>query len=457
MLAAEVLPPIPAVILAGGQGTRLGSLAAEKPKALVEVGHQPVLFHQLDLLAAAGIQEVWLLIGHLGEQIQQRCGDGAAWGLRIRYLQESRPLGTAGALLALTGKLHSDFLLLSGDIMLHFDLPRLLRWHAQHPESLGTVVIHPSSHFFDSDLVECDSEGRIQHLHTRPHDPARDYHNQSVASVYVLRAAILDQINPDSRSEIEKDLFPRLLQQGQTLYAYSSPEYFKDMGTPERLAKVQSHWQSGWVSRCSLQQARPAVFLDRDGVLNPDSGQICQPRDLVLYPEAALAVQALNAAGWLVILVTNQPLIAKGLLSEAGLDAIHARLETQLGQVGAWLDAIYVCPHHPEAGFAGERPELKIPCHCRKPAPGMLTAACQHFQLTPSDCWMIGDSSTDAAAAQAAGVHFIGVQTGLACADGRVSMAPPHLEKNLRKAVNYLLEQAGSPVAGSWRHSQAPR
>jgi mannose-1-phosphate guanylyltransferase/phosphomannomutase len=153
---------------------------------------------------------------------------------------------------------------------------------------------------------------------------------------------------------------------------------------------------------------QPAIFLDRDGTLNFDYGWITSPSKIELLPGAAEAVRAVNDAGYLAVLVTNQPVIARGECTIAELDAINRKLESLLlAEAGAHLDAIYYCPHHPDAGFAGERPEYKIRCDCRKPAPGLLRNAARDLNIDVSRSWMIGDSERDLGAAQAFGIPAV--------------------------------------------------
>lgn len=236
----------PAVILAGGRGTRLGHLTAEVPKPLIEIGDRPVLFHQLDQLAEQGFDQVLMLIGHLGEQIRARCGNGSRWGLSIEYLQEDQPRGTGGALLGLQGKLDGPFVLLSGDIMCRFDFRALVDAHRHHrqadPATLGTLVVQADQYMSECDLVEMDLAKRIQALHLRPHDPNRGYENLTIASVYMLETGIFRYIQPHIRQELERDIFSSALAAGESFYGFRNPGYLRDMGSPERLEQVQQEF-----------------------------------------------------------------------------------------------------------------------------------------------------------------------------------------------------------------------
>lgn len=430
-----------AVILAGGRGTRMGQLSNDCPKPLITVGGQPVLFHQLQLLAQYKIQEVTLLTGYLGEQIQTACGDGSRWNLKISYIQEESPQGTAGALRPLREQMHAPFLLFSGDIMLNFDLDRLISFHMAKPDASVTVVVHPNAHMFDSDLVELNAQERVTALHLRPHPSNRWFHNQSIASAYLFSPEVLDFI-PKQKSDIEKGLFPVLMENAKAIYGYSTPEYLKDMGTPERLDRVERDYLSGRIAAMNLAKRKRAVFLDRDGVLNhyiPDLNQI---DDFQMYAFTAKAVKMLNHAGFLVIVITNQPMVAKGFLSETELINIHRKLETELGRDGAIIDALYYCPHHPEKGFPGEKPELKIPCECRKPNIGMIQKAQTRFNINLDESYMIGDSVTDYRTAQNAGLQFLGVATGLGCQDQPLTQKQNlHLFHDLLEAVECIIAQ----------------
>ncbi|MCF0167407.1 MAG: HAD family hydrolase, partial [Bacteroidales bacterium] len=200
-----------------------------------------------------------------------------------------------------------------------------------------------------------------------------------------------------------RDILKPMIPQG-TLYVYDSPEYVKDMGTPERYQAVSEDIASGKVAARNLRNPQKAVFLDRDGTLNEYVGFLTDINKFRLLPAAARMVREINRAGYLAIVVTNQPVIARGEMTLEELDLVHAKMETLLGQEGAYLDDIFYCPHHPDRGFEGERPEYKIECSCRKPKPGMLLDAALKYNIDLKLSHMVGDSDRDMQAAREAGI-----------------------------------------------------
>lgn len=165
----------------------------------------------------------------------------------------------------------------------------------------------------------------------------------------------------------------------------------------------------------NLRERQKAIFLDRDGTLNKYVGFLTDINELELTEGAAEAVRRINASGYLAIVITNQPVIARGEVSKEELSEIHNKLETLLGQDGAYIDAIYYCPHHPDKGFAGERPQYKIECDCRKPRPGMLLQAADDYNIDLTASWMVGDSDSDIKAGTAAGCKTL-------LLDGQISL-----------------------------------
>ena len=179
------------------------------------------------------------------------------------------------------------------------------------------------------------------------------------------------------------------------------------MGTPDRYYSVCADYREGRVTGKNLKNKQKAIFLDRDGTINKYVGFLRNIDDFELIDGVAEAIRKINESGYLAIVVTNQPVIARGEVSFNELEEIHNKMETLLGKEGAYLDAIYYCPHHPHKGYEGERPELKIDCDCRKPKPGMLLKAAEDFNIDLSKSWMIGDGQNDIEAGINAGCKTV--------------------------------------------------
>jgi D,D-heptose 1,7-bisphosphate phosphatase len=434
------------VIPAGGAGTRLAGIAGELPKTLVCIGDKPVLQHQLELAATAGIRQVTILAGYWGDKIAAFVGDGSRFGLTVRTLIEAEPLGNAGLLLQSLDRLPKHFLFLYGDIMLAVNLQRLARRHVDRDADL-TVVAHPNDHPQDSDLLETDADDQVSTIHPCPHPAGRYFANLVNAALYVVRReALRPWAAASGKQDFVKDVMAKLVAGGARVLVYRTSEYIKDIGTPVRLQRVEADWQAGTIRLEDSGDRHPAIFLDRDGTLNVENGFLRSPQDLKLLPGVGMALRSLRQAGFRLVVLTNQPVIARGEASEADLAAIHRCLEWELGKSGAYLDAIYVCPHHPDGGFPGERTELKIPCDCRKPATGLFDRACRDLHIDPAGSWMIGDQIRDIEMAKRAGLRSVLVRTGLARRDGQFQIAPDHIADDLASAAGVILRHEGFAV-----------
>lgn len=428
------------VIVAGGKGTRLSALFGDVPKALVPVAGTPILQHQLELAAKAGVKSATIFAGFLADQIARFVGDGSRFGMAITVHVEEEPLGNAGAVLQSLDNMPERFFVMYGDVMMAVDLARMARFHMDHAAAF-TAFVHPNDHPFDSDLVEADAQGRVTALHNAPHDPGRSYANLVNAALYVVERDALRAFAAPGKQDFTKDVMPGLIASGAKVLAYRSAEYIKDMGTPERLARVEADFKSGKIDLAGSGKPRAAVFLDRDGTLNVEKGFLASQDGLELLPGVGAALKALRQAGYSLVVLTNQPVIARGEASEEDVAAIHRRLEWELGKQGAYLDAVYLCPHHPDRGFAGERPELKIACECRKPGTLMVEQACRDLLLDARASWMIGDQTRDIEMARRAGLRSVLVRTGTGGRDGRFAATPDMIADDIGAAARLILEQ----------------
>ena len=409
------------VIMAGGRGTRISELFPDIPKPLIPIDGIPVLEREICSLASQGFRDIVLTVSYLHEKIEEHFDDGSKWGVRIEYFVEGVPLGNAGALFKIKDKLEDDFLLLNADAVFDVDFNRMVAFHKAH-DGLVTLFTHPNSHPYDSGLILADGEGRVEKWLAKEDERPEYYRNRVNAGLHIINLSVLELSGIDAdkvgavgengkpiKVDLDRQLLKPLAGTGK-MFCYDSPEYVKDMGTPERYYSVCEDYKVGRISGKNLQNKQKAVFLDRDGTINKYVGFLRNIDEFELLDGAADAIKEINASGYLAIVVTNQPVIARGEVSFEELERIHNKMETLLGKEGAYLDAIYFCPHHPHKGYEGERPELKVDCDCRKPKPGMLLKAAQDFNIDLAQSWMIGDGENDIRAGQNAGCQtaFIG-------------------------------------------------
>ncbi|WP_293556914.1 D-glycero-beta-D-manno-heptose 1,7-bisphosphate 7-phosphatase [Phascolarctobacterium sp.] len=397
------------VIMAGGRGTRITSVASDIPKPMIKIGEKPVLEHELECLRSQGFTDIIITVSHLGQIIMDYFGDGSKvspatgkpFGVHIEYYFEKEPLGNAGALFKIKEKLTEDFLLLNADALFDVDFNRFVDYHRQHG-ALVTLFAHANDHPYDSGLLVVDKDNYVQQWLTKEDARPQYYRNIVNGGLHVLSPKVLDVEINTPKVDLDRQILKPLAGTGKIL-CYNSPEYAKDMGTPERYYAACADYKSGKIQGKNLRNKQKAIFLDRDGTINKYVGYLRTPEQFELLEGVGEAIRKINLFGYLAIVVTNQPVIARGEVTADGLQQIHNKMETMLGKEGAYLDGVYYCPHHPDKGFAGEVEELKIVCECRKPKAGLLLQAAKDFNIDLSQSWMIGDSENDVLAGKNAG------------------------------------------------------
>lgn len=401
------------VIMAGGRGTRIAELFPDIPKPLIPVDGMPILEREIRSLASQGFNDLILTVSYLADKIIEYFGDGNRFGVRIDYFVEETPLGNAGALFQLRDKIGKEpFFLLNADAAFDVDFNRMLDFHKKRG-GLVTLFTHPNSHPYDSGLIIADKDGHVEKWLSKEDERPQWYKNRVNAGLHVIDPKVLelslkdldiDQVSglPTGKVDLDRQVLKPLCGTGK-MFCYDSPEYVKDMGTPERFHQVEADFKNGVVQAKNLRKKQKAIFLDRDGTINKYVGFLRNIDDFELINGVSEAIKQINQSGYLAIVVTNQPVIARGEVSWEELHEIHKKMETLLGKDGAYIDGLYVCPHHPDKGFEGERPEYKIDCDCRKPKPGLLLQAARDFNLDLSQSVMIGDSDNDVKAGENAG------------------------------------------------------
>lgn len=398
--------------MAGGMGTRISELFPEIPKPLIPICEKPVLEWEICNLRDQGFKDFVFTVSYKAEMIQSYFGDGSKFGVHIEYFVEKSPLGNAGALFKISN-LNEDFLLLNADSVFDVDFNRFVEFHKSH-HGLVSLFTHPNSHPYDSGLIIADDNKKVQQWLTKEDKRPDYYKNRVNAGLHVISPKALELSGIDAsligkeidgktyKVDLDRHILKPLCGSGN-VFCYDSPEYVKDMGTPDRFNQVIRDFESGLISKKNLSNRQKAVFLDRDGTINKYVGFLRNIDDFELLPGVPDAIKKINESGYLAIVVTNQPVIARGEVSVEELTQIHNKMESLLGLKGAYLDAIYYCPHHPDKGFDYEIKELKINCECRKPKPGMLLKAASDFNIDLKNSFMVGDSENDIKAGHNAG------------------------------------------------------
>lgn len=431
-----------AVIMAGGKGTRLASVTKDIPKPMVPIAGKALLEYQIENLKENGVDHIILIIGHLGNVIREHFGNGDGFGVNISYYEEQKPLGTAGALTRIKDRLDQTFFLVFGDLFININYDRFLKFH-QSKHSEITLFAHPNSHPYDSDIIITGEDDRVTGWSYKKDIRTSDYKNLVNAGLYVVNKSAIDRIESvqtekkDDKVDLEKEvIIPSIA--SASYYAYHSTEYVKDIGTPDRLNKVTADFLHGVCEQRNLKHKQKCIFLDRDGTINKHVGFLRTVELVELEPTAAEAIRLTNESEYLAVVITNQPVIARGECSFEEMERIHNRIHTLLGREGAYLDGIYYCPHHPDKGFEGEVPELKINCDCRKPKTGMLKQAEKDLNADLAHSWFIGDTTMDVQTGCNAGTHTIMLRSGDPKKE-KYDVYPDSMADNLLDAIKKIL------------------
>jgi D,D-heptose 1,7-bisphosphate phosphatase len=374
-------------ILVGGLGTRLGERTKTTPKPLLDVGGAPFLETLFGEARRRGFDNFLLLAGHLSEAVISFLNERDIenrFACRVELSLEPTPLGTGGALVYALPRLQDEFLLLNGDTWFDFnwlDLIAAARRDGANAALSLREIREPDRY----DTVEL-AGSLVRAIRPRGENLASALINGGV--YYLTRRAIEGSSSPSS---LEDGILRSLVGRGG-LRAYPYSGFFIDIGVPDSLAAA--------AQLVPKRRCRPAVFLDRDGVLNIDHGYVHDPQQVEWVSGAKEAVKLLNDAGYYVFVVTNQAGVAKGLYCEEGIRALHRWMAQELAAAGASIDDWRYCPYHSEGSVA----EYRAAHDWRKPSPGMLLDLLAHWPVRREGCFLIGDKMSDLEAAEAAGM-----------------------------------------------------
>jgi D-glycero-D-manno-heptose 1,7-bisphosphate phosphatase len=368
----------------GGLGARLKHLTRATPKPLIDVAGRPFLDTLIEEAARQGFNDILLLGGYLSQQLTARYDGKTLRGASVHVLAEPEPLGTGGALKFALPRLAPKFLLANGDTFFDINLRALVK---DLPEGGAVMALRNDIEGARYGRVGLE-DGMVRGFHA-PGERARGPIN---GGIYALDRTVVAALIGAGPSSLEGAVFPRLARDGM-LRGRICDNYFIDIGIPEDLERARSELPSRLI--------RPALFLDRDGTLNVDTGYLHRREDFEWIPGAREAVRVANDKGWLVFVVTNQSGVARGFYEESDVRALHAFMDEELAIAGAHIDAYEYCPHHPDGARAG----YNKPCDRRKPGAGMIRDLLQTWPVDASRSIMIGDAPADVLAGEGAGIR----------------------------------------------------
>ncbi len=444
------------VVLMGGLGTRLKEYTKECPKSLVDVEGRPFFDYSLRLLIHHGFRKFLFLIGYRAEMIEDYYGDGSSLGISIIYCYDGEDLlGTGGAVRRAYDLLEDDFLIMYGDSFMDIDyeetLYRYFEGKSRGMQALMTVL--KNGNRFDKSNVIMDGT-EIKLYDKMNMTPEMDYIDYGVCMYEkglftdkylknIVEIPAEGETNSAGMVNIKFDiaLIQNRLSIDKKIAAHIVTRRFYEIGSPASLNEFREYVRHRFIEK------HPAVFLDRDGVLNEivfnddieqmDSPQ--KPDQFRVFPEAADAIKTIKEKGYYVFLATNQPGAAKGKCKLKTLYDINTGFCEWLSDQGTDIDGVFMCPHYPKMSPQTKESFLIKTCECRKPKPGLLFKPKDIYNIDYDSSYMIGDSFTDIVAGQAAGVKtiFIGELKCDACKK-LCDIEPDHIVHNVSEAADVL-------------------
>lgn len=369
-----------AVILAGGRGERLRPFTDEQPKPMYPIGGIPFITRLIEQVKSFGIEEVVLLLGYKAEKIQEELGDGSKFGIKVVYDVTPPEYDTAERLLHAQESISEDFLLMYCDNYCPVDFQQLCKSYYDN-NALIQLSVYSNKDKYTKDNLIVDECGKVV-----VYDKKRLTPNLSGVDIgYAIVNKKSFELIGDNKSFAA--VYPILVAEGK-LFATVTDHRYYSIGGYERMPLTEEFFKE-----------KKVVFLDRDGTINVRAPKACyieKPEDFIWLDGAKEALKKLKDNGVMTVLISNQPGIARGNLTEETLQDIHNKMQSDLAQIHAEIDYIYYCPHNWDEG-----------CECRKPKPGMLYMAQRDLSIDLTKCVLFGDDERDIEAGEAARVNSV--------------------------------------------------
>lgn len=390
-------------ILVGGDGTRVSKITKGKAKSELKIiNGKSILEYQVNYIRKKKFNNKIFINSNksfisLNKSVSRI--------KNISVILENKKLGTAGAIKLLEKYKYNNFIIIFGDILFNFNFKKFINFHNQNKSDL-TLVVHPNNHPSDSDCVIIDNSGKVKKFYNKP---KKFKTNLCSSGIFIFKREVLALIPKNKKKDISEFLIKKLLKKKKRVFAYHTREYLKDIGTPKRFKQAKKDIISSKYKNGIIDKKIPAIFIDRDGVINFDNYIDGYQNPNKIINGFYKAIKIINQKGYLCILVTNQPAVAKGFITLTKLKEDLLKLEEKMARHNTFFDKIYFCPCHPEKGYRGEVKKFKRNCSWRKPNNGMFEDAIKRFNIDRKKSFMIGDRLTDYLASKKSSLKFIQV------------------------------------------------
>ena len=381
-----------AVIFAGGLGERLKPFTETNPKPMYRFYGKPFLEYLIEQIKGCGIKDIILLLGYLPEKITEYFGDGSKWEVNIEYVITPVAYDTQFRLKAAEQFLKDSFLLMYCDNICPINFEQLKTDYIKN-DALIQVTTYSNSDGYTKNNMRISHSGLVE-----LYDKKRKSENlRGVDIGYAIVSKTVLELISNENENFEAVVYPKLVEK-KRLFATTTEHRYYSIGSFERIGLTEKYLSD-----------RKYIFLDRDGVINerpPKAEYVRRPEDFVWLDGAKEAIKKLNDAGYVVIEISNQAGIARGVMSEKDFEDVQSKMSNDLLDIGAKIDAVYYCPH----GWDDH-------CECRKPKPGMLFQAQKDYSINLTECVLIGDDERDIITAHNANMKGILVTDGYSLND----------------------------------------
>lgn len=393
------------VILVGGKGTRLKSYST-RSKTILKVGNSTLLERIIKLSKKYNFNKIHIICNKNQVDIVKFLKKKK---LNVNILYEDKFLGDGNALSILKNiknYKNKNYLIIYGDLLVNLNLKKILNFHKNKRSEL-TLVTHPNLHLYDSDLVNFNENGKLINFFPKPQKKVKSI--QALSGIYLLSGKLLGYFKDKGESGFVKKILPILIKQKRNIYCYDTPEFIMDTGTKERLFKGRRLVNKDVFLNSNIDFKKPAFFLDRDGVINKEFKNKKYQNPKRLINGTSQALKKIKNKNYFIIVITNQPGLAKGFLSFEKLENLHLQMQILFLKKKTFVDKIYYCPHYPKSGFKGEIKKLKKSCECRKPGNKLVLDAIKDHNIDIKKSYFIGNSYEDYLCAKKSKIAFVKV------------------------------------------------